>query len=184
MEIIENLQKLAPWAADLPMIPKVILSLLILGVAGLFLSVIWTTPSTSEKKSIEVATRILSGCYKRAVFTRTHAQMSHEAMFSSITACRQLVQREIPYISLEKWKQPAANILAALEGIEREEKSEPWDFEKIDMYKLQALKGFRFLSSEAKVAYPIPENLTDEVFFNKDEADMPPTIRPNNAAQQ
>jgi|GEM_PF-5540493 hypothetical protein len=183
MEIIENLQKLAPWAADLPIIPKIILSLLIVGIAGLFLSVIWTTPSTLEKKSIEATTRILSGCYKRAIFTRTHAQMNHEAMFSSITSCRQQVQNEIPHISIEKWKQPAANILAALEAIEREEKSEPWDFDKIDTYKLQALKGFQYLSRETKISYPIPENLTEEVFFDKKEADLPPTINSNEDRQ-
>lgn len=184
MEIIENLQKLAPWAADLHIIPKMILSLIIVGVAGLFLSVIWTTPSTSERKSREAASKILSGCYRRAVFTRTQDQMSHEAMFSSITECRQLVQSEVQNISLQKWNQHAANILTALEAIERQEKSEQWDFAKIDEYKLQALRGFRFLSSETRFPYPIPENLTEEVFFNKDEADKQPTIRLNNAAQQ
>lgn len=48
MDLIEKLQKLAPWAADLPILPKVILSILIAGVAILFLAIIWSTPITAD----------------------------------------------------------------------------------------------------------------------------------------
>ena len=52
MELIENIQKIAPWAADLHILPKLLLTLLILSAAALFLSVIWTTSSTKEKESL------------------------------------------------------------------------------------------------------------------------------------
>lgn len=177
MELVEQLQKLAPWAADLPLAPKIILSLLIAGVAALFLTVIWSTPSAVEKKSVEAVRSILDGCYRRAVFTRTHAQMDHNAMFASITECRAIVQSKVPVIARTDLRQTTADLISALEGIEREKTREPWDFSRIDAYKLEALKRFTLLSRLTGVPYTLPTNLTEEIFFSKQEADLPPTIR-------
>jgi hypothetical protein len=63
MEIIEQIQKLAPWAAELHVVPKIILSGLIAGVAALFLAVIWTTPSETEKITFDAVKAILQGRY-------------------------------------------------------------------------------------------------------------------------
>jgi len=177
MELVDQLQKLAPWAADLPAAAKIVLSLLIVGVAALFLIVMWSTPSTIEKKSVEAVSLILEGCYRRAVFTRTHAQMDHNAMFASITECRKLVQSKVPAVTNTNLRQPTADLISALEGIEREETKKPWDFSRIDAYKLEALKRFTLLSRLTGVPYTLPTNLTEEIFFSKQEADLPPTVR-------
>lgn len=182
MELIDQLQKLTPWAADLPVAPKIILSLLISGVAMLFLTVIWSTPSTIEKKSVEAVRSILEGCYRRAVFTRTHAQMDHNAMFASITECRELVQSKVPEVVSTRLRQPTADLVSALEGIEREKAKQPWDFSRIDTFKLEALKLFALLSRSTGIPYTLPTNLTEDIFFSKQEADLPPTV-PSTAAQ-
>lgn len=185
MELVDQLQKLAPWAADLPVVPRIILSILIASVAALFLAFIWSIPGTAEKKSIEAVRVILEGCYRRAVFTRTHAQMDHNAMFASITECRELVQSKVPAVSSSNLNQPTADLVSALEGIEREKAREPWDFSRIDAYKLEALKRFTLLSRLTGVPYTLPTNLTEEIFFSKKEADLPPigarTVRPTGA---
>ena len=97
--MIEQLQNFAPWAADLPLVIKVILSIIIVAFAALFLAVVWTTPSTRDKESFEAVDQILNGCYRRAVFTKTHAQVDHDAMFDSITDCRKLVESKILAVS-------------------------------------------------------------------------------------
>ncbi len=182
MELIEQLQKLAPWAADLPVLPKVILSLIIAGVAALFLAVIWTTPTTTQKQSLDAVKEILAGCYRRAVFTRTHAQMDHEAMFSSIKECRQLVQSKAPSVASAELSQHVATLLTAFEAIEREHGNQAWDFSRIDGYKLEALRRLTLLSRLTGLPYVLPENLTDEVFFSKHEADLPPTVQSTRPA--
>lgn len=141
-------------------------------------------PSPRENESIESVRAILKGCYRRAVFTRTHAQMDHEAMFASITECRELVQSKVPCVSDSRLSQSAADLISALEGIEREKDKEPWDFPRIDGYKLEALKRLRLLSQLTGILYTIPTNLTEEVFFSKTEADLPPTVSEAPPAQQ
>lgn len=177
MKLVDSIQKFMPWMVELDTIPKGIISLLIAGVALFLITVIWSTPSSTEKKMLEAIGNILEGCYKRAVFTRTHAQLSHDAMFNSISDCMALVQMEIPKISNGHYSQQAANILAALEGIERERNQKPWDFHKIDQFKLEALRGLKVFAKEAKKPFPVPTSLTEELFFSQEEADKPPTIK-------
>jgi hypothetical protein len=83
------------------------------------------TPSVREKQSLESVRAILEGCYRRAVFTRTTAQMNHEAMFASITECRELVQSKVPSVSDSRLSQSAADLISAFEGIEREKDKKP-----------------------------------------------------------
>ncbi|WP_150801301.1 hypothetical protein [Pseudomonas fluorescens] len=120
MDLVDQLQKIVPWAAELPLIPKILVSLVIAGATALFLTVIWTTPGEVEKQSVIAVKVVLKGCYRRAVFTRTHQQLDHEAMFSSIAECRELVQKQIPEITNPSMAQPTADLMSALEGIERE----------------------------------------------------------------
>jgi len=175
VELIDQLQKIVPWAVELPLVPKILLSLVIACAATLLLSVIWTTPTIQEKQYVSAVKIILKGCYRRAVFTRTHAQMNHEAMFSSITECRELVQRQIPEVTGSSMAQPAADLVASLESIEREKSKEPWDFQRIDSYKLESIRRLSLLSQFVGAPYTIPINLTEEVFFSKEEADLPPS---------
>ena len=132
-------------------------------------------------RSTDAIRKILAGCYKRSLFTRTHAQLSFDAMFDSISNCRKLVQSETPEVSDPEMAQALANLLGALDGIERihtlSKPSEPIDVNKIDQLKLQALRNLRLLSRITKIQYAIPDSrLTEEVFFSKDDADKPPTI--------
>ena len=80
------------WLAKLPPLPKGIVSTLIVGAAAFVLVLIWTTPPEVVVKTI------LADCYRRALFTRTHAQMDRDAMFVSIGKCREVLQERIPYI--------------------------------------------------------------------------------------
>jgi hypothetical protein len=135
---------------------------------------------TDTTRSTDAIRRILAGCYKRSLFTRTHAQLSLDAMFDSISNCRKLVQSETPEVSDPELAQALANVLAALDGIERThtffKPSEPIDVNKIDQLKLQALRNLKHLSRVTKIQYAIPDSrLTEEVFFSKEDADKPPT---------
>lgn len=132
-------------------------------------------------RSTDAIGRILAGCYKRSLFTRTHAHLSLDTMFHSISNCRKLVQSETPEVSDPELAQAVANVLGALEGIERihtlSKPSEPIDFNKIDQLKLEALRNLRLLSRNTKIQHQIPDGrLTEEVFFSKDDADKSPTI--------
>jgi hypothetical protein len=44
---------------------------------------------------------------------------------------------------------------------------------------LQALRNLRLLSKATGLPYTIPDNLTEEVFFSKQDADKPPAIGPS-----
>jgi hypothetical protein len=177
MRLIEQLQKFAPWGADLPFELEVIVPIIIVAFAALFLAVVWTTPSTRDKESFEAVNQILNGCYRRAVFTKTHAQMDHAAMFDSITDCRKLVESKILAVSNPNLKEPTAGLFTALEGIEREKTRSPWDFAHIDNLKLEALRRLYLLAKLTGFLYMVPLNLTNEVFFSKEEADSRPTFR-------
>jgi hypothetical protein len=135
---------------------------------------------TDTARSTEAIREILAGCYKRSLFTRTHAQLSLDAMFESISDCRKLVQSETPEVSDPELAQALANALGALDGIERihtfSKPSEPIDVNQIDQLKLEALRNLRLLSRVTKIRYAIPDSrLTEEVFFSKEDADKPPT---------
>jgi hypothetical protein len=179
--LIEQLQTFAAWAADLPFGIKVILSIIIVAFAALFLGVVWTTPSTRDKESFEAVEQILNGCYRKAVFTKTHAQMDHAAMFDSITDCRKLVESKIPAVSNPNLKEPTAGLFTALEGIEREKTRDPWDFSRIDNLKLEALRRLYLLAKLTGFLYIVPFNLTNEIVFSKNEANAPPTL-PNSSS--
>jgi pimeloyl-ACP methyl ester carboxylesterase len=131
----------------------------------------------SEEKAgdeTDVAIRvILSGCHRRALFTRMHAQLSQEAMFSSIQKCREIVGEQIPRIRSNDLQNEAMELLAAVEGIERM-KAAP-DFEAINKLKLAALHSFRKLAELTHGSYPLPESgkLAEAVYFTQAEADAP-----------
>jgi hypothetical protein len=132
-------------------------------------------------RSTDAIRKVLAGCYKRSLFTRTHAQLSLDAMFDSISNCRKLVESETPEVSDPELAQMLADVLGALDGIERihtfSKPSEPIDVNKIDQLKLQALRNLRLLSRLTNIVYAIPDSrLTEEVFFSKEDADKPPTI--------
>ncbi len=103
-------------------------------------------------------------------------------MFASISDCRGFVELEARKVSIADLARPVANVLGALDGIERirvraTTSATPIDGQDVDHLKLEARRNLRLLSKSTNIPYTIPDNLTEEVFFSKEEADKPPTIR-------
>jgi hypothetical protein len=93
MSTIKELQEALPFFVNLPPVPKVILSAVLLGLTAFILALIWTPPPPPPDTAV---TEILNKCYRRALFTRMHAQQSLPAMYASIDQCREAVQIGIP----------------------------------------------------------------------------------------
>src|SRR3954462_3312604 len=110
---IKDIQSAIPWLVSLPILPKIIISLIIVGIAALALILMWTPPPETA-----VAT-ILQDCYRRALFTRMHAQLDDDAMFFSIAKCRESIQKNLPAIRNKHLNDIAVELLATVENIER-----------------------------------------------------------------
>jgi hypothetical protein len=167
MDWIKTAQEIVPWLTSLPIPQKVIASTVIIAGVALLLVIIWT-PAPDKA----VAT-ILADCHRRALFTRMHAQMNVEAMFSSIGKCRESLQAQIAKIQNKGLQEEAIELLAAVEGIERL-KGQP-NPDKINKFKLAALHSFRKLSDATGINYPLPTGgrLAEGVYFTQAEADAP-----------
>jgi hypothetical protein len=113
MDAVNVLQQVVPWLAGLPILQRVIATIIIVGLVTLLLLVIWTPPPD------QAVSTILSDCHRRALFTRMHAQLSEEAVFSSIEKCRETLQVQIP------------------EFVARIYRMRPWNF----LPRLRALRG-------------------------------------------
>lgn len=102
-----------------------------------------------------------------------HAQLSVEAMFKSIMGCREIVESNQPVIINRSSSQTAANLIAALEGIERQQaKPNP---ENIDQLKLQVIRGLYKLSRTIKMPFVLPQNLRkDDFYFTLEDANKAP----------
>ena len=94
---IKGVQEVVPWLANLPLLPKIIVSGLIVGAAAFVLALIWAPPPEVAVKAI------LTDCYRRSLFTRMHAQLDADAMFASIGECREVLQKKIPDIHRNSW---------------------------------------------------------------------------------
>jgi hypothetical protein len=132
--------------------------------------------SVSEDAAIKA---ILTNCYRRALFTRMHAQLNIEAMFSSIDQCRECLQRNIPNVRGKSLQDTAIELLATVEQMQR---CKPLcgysDLETINKLKLAALHSFRSLAAAIDGRYPLPErgNLAETVYFTQQEADAPLSV--------
>lgn len=131
-------------------------------------------------RDADIIQQMLEGCYRRSVFTRTHAQIDIDAMFASLADCSRLVRSTVPRVQDSTLKQHVANATGALDGIERihnEIKAaatgSDW-FQRIDAYKLEILRQFTVLAKSVELTFPIPVNLLEDCYFTKEEADEPP----------
>jgi hypothetical protein len=167
MDFIKNLQSILPVLTGLPFPQKLIASALIIGAVTLLLVVIWT-PQPDK-----AVTTILKDCYKRALFTRMHAQINVDAMFASIEKCRETIQNQIPEIGDKALQSDATELLAAVEGIERLKNNPQSD--PINKLKLAALHFFRKLAIANGGSYPLPQSdkLGEAVYFDEKEAEAP-----------
>lgn len=114
---------------------------------------------------------VLSTCSRRAVYTRTHAQLDHDAMFHSLTDCRSKLQSIVARIKPKNLQQMVADIIGELDFIERHKEN----LEKIDQAKLRIIASLEKLSNAAGVSYTLPRSMTEEVFWSIEEANQPPT---------
>lgn len=172
METIKQLQEILPWVSGLSFVPKIIVSTILVLCSSLVLVLVWTPPPGLSESDKTTVGEILKNCYRRALFTRTHAQTSHDAMVASIAECRQFVQLKVPKIQSVELQQVASNLLATLDNIERFEENE--DSTQIDPQKLEALRLLSMLSNKTGIPYSVPKTLIEDVYFSKEEADQPP----------
>jgi hypothetical protein len=173
MEWIKGMQEVVPWLAALPLLPKAIISAVIIGIAAFVLAVIWTPPAEAAVKTI------LTDCYRRALFTRMHAQLNVDAMFASIDQCRETLQKNIPNIHRKELQNTAVELLATVEQIERRKPIQGFDdIIAINRLKLAALHSFRALASATHGSYPLPESgkLGEAAYFTQQEADAPLSV--------
>lgn len=177
MSTIKDLQEALPFFVGLQPIPKVILSAILVGIALFILVLIWTPPPAPADTAVK---DILERCYKRALFTRMHAQLDHAAMYASIDQCREVVQARVPSIRSKESRAAAVELLSILEAIGKfgTKSAEFGDAEKINSLKLAALGQFRKLASNVGAEYvlPAPGTLGETTYFTQKEADAPPSV--------
>jgi hypothetical protein len=168
MDWIKGVQEVVPWLTSLPWIPKTIISALIIGVATFVLVLIWTPPPDAAIKTI------LTDCYRRAIFTRMHAQLDVVAMFASIDKCRESLQQHIPEIKRKDLQGTATELLATMDQMERLNPVQGVDrVNAINRLKLAAVHLFRQLAAATDGTYPLPDNgkLAEGIYFTQQEAD-------------
>lgn len=122
---------------------------------------------------------VLAACYRRAVFTRYHAQLKHEAMFSSLADCRVGLQKLVMYVSPAECQRLVAGIIGEIDLIERAEASGfTWSGSgtaaTIDGAKLRIIHSLIELARMAKLPLEFPQSLTEELIFSEEEARSPP----------
>jgi hypothetical protein len=136
------------------------------------------TLADRESQQARVVAEILSACYRRAVFTRTHAQMSLEAMSASLSECRRLIQPLIPRVTQVKSQERAARLIALLDEIERQCSAAHWDFQRIDHLKLQLIQEISALAKSVDFSFKLPVALSEDMYFTEQEAGQPPILFP------
>jgi len=121
----------------------------------------------------------LSICYRRAVFTRLHAQMDHGAMIASLADCRVALQKLTPRISPADCQRLVAGIIGEIDLIERTHaQGFTWSGSgtaaTIDGAKLRIIHSLGELSKKAGMPLELPRSLTEELIWGRSEADMAP----------
>ena len=143
--------------------------------------VVKLAPKQSEGKesSVEAVRKVFHGCYTRAVFTRTHAELGVEPMFRSLSACRLVVQDKIPDVSIPELARPLANMLACLDELERLDEKDKGhvDPTEVDKYKLELLRNLELLSRATKLPYPYLMGYLGESFLRMPRRTRHPCVR-------
>jgi hypothetical protein len=132
---------------------------------------------TGKDTTQNLIVEVLSACSRRAVYTRMHAQLDHDAMFRSLADCRSKLQSIVARIEPKNLQQMVADIIGELDFIERHKEN----FEKINEAKLRIIASLEKLSNAAGVSYTLPRSMTEEVFWSIEEANQLPT-RPDSGA--
>lgn len=117
---------------------------------------------------------IIKQCYRRALFTRTHDQLSLENMFLSLSDCRKELSLLMPKLKDKNYTILTTNIISCLDEIERYKIK--LDLKKIDALKLESIRNIVELSKLLNRSYIIPKALTEEMFFSREDANKPPSL--------
>jgi hypothetical protein len=135
------------------------------------------TEQQRSRVTVDKIREVLALCYRRAVFTRFHAQLSAEAMFASLAECRSNLQRLVVFIEPENLQKMVATIISELDYIERNRTR----VENINAAKVHIIGLLLQLSRAAAIPFALPPSVTEEVFFTQAEADAAPNIQPTNS---
>jgi hypothetical protein len=118
-------------------------------------------------------------CDTRAVYTAMHAQLDIESMFAALIATRRKLQGIKAKISDAAQQQRVANIIGELDIIERKKLTLTSDWENgshaINLGKTRIIGLVRDLSDAAGLPYCLPANLTQELFWEVEQAMAPAT---------
>jgi len=122
---------------------------------------------------------VLSICYRRSIFTRFHAQLSHDAMFESMSDCRVALQKEIVFVRPAAAQQLVAGIIAELDLIERVRQDKfTWHglgtMGMVDGAKLRIMAALRSLAQIASIPFELPTSVIEDVFWTREDADAVP----------
>jgi len=134
------------------------------------------TDDADDQDSRKAIKSIVSGCNRRSVFTTMHAQINRNAMYESLDQCREIVQSNRSLINQPRLSQIAADILGALDSIERTKGSDSPDVHKeIDRFKQSIVDGLNELSKSVKLPFTIPKKLTQsDYYLNLKDANRAP----------
>ena len=181
----EKMQSAFRFLSSLPALPKAIVSFVIVGAVAFLLVLMWFPPPPAPLPEPAVED-ILSGCYRRALFTRMHAQLDTKAMVTSIDACRVTIQMNIPKIHRRDLKEVAVKLLATVDQILHENADNPESWPKINALKLQAIHSFKLLAAATGDSYLVPDDgkLAESGYFSNEEAARPLTQEEINAGNR
>jgi hypothetical protein len=128
--------------------------------------------------TVDQIEKVLALCYRRAIFTKTHAELGVRAMFDSLAQCRSSLQAIVVYVRPEEMQQLVVHIIEELDFIERYSKTSVFYTSEaiatIDRAKLRIIKALRELAVAAQVPYVRPASLNNEYFRIEEEASLPP----------
>jgi len=129
----------------------------------------------SDTNSIKVIHKILSLCYRRAIFTPAHLEISTKAMFQSLEKCRIGLQKYIAYIPQNEIRTVVAEIIGELDFIERL-KSEHYggNIRSINQAKLRIIKALTMLSKAINEPLILPISFIGQYFWKTEDLDKPP----------
>ena len=134
-------------------------------------------PEQPQEPAIKI---ILKQCYRRALFTRMHAQISTDAMFRSITKCQAALLEQIRELKDKDLQKVAMDLLETVDAIERYNPiRSSTDIDAINALKIAALHNFRQLATQTGETYPLPDRgrLAEASYFTQEEADGPLAAR-------
>jgi hypothetical protein len=144
--------------------------------------------ASSQDVSKEAIQTVLSACYRRAIFTRFHAQMDPQAMLQSMDGCRMTLQQIVAYIRPEEAQLLVAGIIGELDLIGRTfKRGFFWSSkgliggtaEIIDQSKLRIVHSLYALANIAGLPISFPTTLTEELMRSAEEAASPPKGPPS-----